>query len=69
MNPMCKKEIKACPRCGNLNIKAPSFEEGGIPGVSELSGTCYCKRCGKNVTPIIFDDGAAYKKFIKNILH
>jgi hypothetical protein len=59
--------IKACSRCGSLEIGAPSFGEGGIPGSSEVAGVYRCKRCGKNTVPVVFDDEKVYRKFLKNM--
>jgi hypothetical protein len=59
-----KKRIKACPRCGSLRIKVLSLREGGVPGASEMSGMYYCEKCKSRVTPIVFDDEEAYRRFI-----
>jgi len=59
------REFKACPRCGSLRIRAPSLEEGGIPGTSEVAGVYYCEKCRKKIVPLLFDDERQYKRFLK----
>jgi len=61
------KRIKACANCGNLDIKPPTFQEGGIPGISEVAGVYYCEKCGKKTVPIFFDSEKDYRKFLKEI--
>jgi len=63
MNP--GKQIKACPRCGSLRIRAFSLREGGIPGTSEVAGVYYCEKCRKKTVPVVFDDERQYRKFLK----
>jgi hypothetical protein len=62
---MKSRRIKACPRCGSLEVRAPSLREGGIPGSSEIAGVYFCKKCKKKIMPIIFDSENAYRKFLK----
>jgi hypothetical protein len=64
---MKNESIKACPRCGSVRLRALSLREGGIPGISEVSGLFYCNDCGKHVVPVIFRDMGEYRKFLKGL--
>jgi len=63
-------EIWACMNCGSTDItkfyrtSSDSLFFGGIR-LSDFSGSYRCRKCGKIITPLIFDDEAKYKKFVK----
>ncbi|RLG19569.1 hypothetical protein DRN67_02375 [Candidatus Micrarchaeota archaeon] len=65
---MVKPIIRACPICGNPDLKWV----GGGPyiifdfiGRTSLSGRFLCHRCGNEVNPIKFDSKEEYLKFVK----
>jgi len=64
---MGKRSITACPICGSVRLRALSLREGGIPGISEVSGLFYCNDCGKHVVPVIFQNMNEHRKFLKGL--
>jgi len=61
------RPLKACSRCGSLEIRPPSLRDGGVPGASEIAGVYCCRRCGKRMVPILFDSERSYRKFLRQI--
>jgi len=62
-----KELIRACPMCGNPDLKWVGGSEKAVfdyIGSTALSGEFFCERCGKNVLPIEFDSEKAYLKFM-----
>ncbi|MFA6035653.1 MAG: hypothetical protein WC759_01720 [Candidatus Micrarchaeia archaeon] len=64
---MAKELIRACPMCGNPDLK---WVGGGgnsvydFLGTTSLSGQFFCERCGKDILPIEFDSEKNYMKFM-----
>lgn len=60
-----KQKIKACIKCGSLNLTMPSFSHGFIPFSQEITGFYVCKDCNFRSMPIEFDSMKEYKKFLE----
>lgn len=61
------KDIKACSRCGSIDLKSVSVSDGGIPGVFDIQGQLVCKNCGLIGMPLPFSNIEEYKKYLKGL--
>lgn len=57
--------VEACPHCGYLGIRAPTFSDGAVPGVAELSDARVCRRCGYRGVAAVFWTREEYRAFLK----
>jgi hypothetical protein len=55
-------EIPACPRCGSLEMRMPTVQDGMWPGGGETNFQV-CAVCGYRGMPILFADVAALEAF------
>jgi len=64
---MAKEFIRACPICGNPDLKWVGGGQNSVfdfLGTTSLSGQFFCERCGKEILPIEFDSEKNYTKFM-----
>ncbi|MDO8339655.1 MAG: hypothetical protein Q7T16_03280 [Candidatus Burarchaeum sp.] len=65
---MAETTIRACPLCGNDNLKWLGGGENAIfdyIGRTALSNQMLCEKCQERVFPIEFDSKVEYQKFLK----
>lgn len=60
---MSDKEILACPRCGNTDLKHVSPGQGFDFGVPQ--SRVGCKKCGWIGFPVLFKNTEEYEKFLR----
>ena len=60
---MTKTEVKACPKCGSMNVSGLKsiFMAYRKSPVSSYS----CSNCGYEGIPLLFDSKKDYKKFLE----
>ena len=66
---MAKEFIRACPICGNPDLKwvgGGAYLIHDFLGTTSLSGKFMCEKCGKEILPIEFDSEKNYLKFMKH---
>lgn len=59
------EQLKACSACGSLEIEPLLFQEGGVPGASEIAGVYHCRKCGRRMAPIVFKSRREYERFMR----
>jgi len=61
-------EIKACPKCGSLNIRRSTYKDGRFfsPAGGEVV-QYVCDNCLYRGMPISFNSNEEYQKFIEEI--
>jgi len=59
-----KGEVKACSNCGGLDLTIPPTSIDVSIGMESLTaGSYYCRDCGFEGIPTVFDDKNAYENF------
>ncbi len=57
-------EVKACSNCGGLDLTIPPMNVDASVGLQSLTaGSYYCRDCGFEGIPTVFDDLQAYARF------
>jgi len=62
-----KREVTACPNCGSVELSVPPTNVDGFVGAAALDGRMYCKACGREGLPILFDGEEEYHTFLSGI--
>ena len=61
-------EIRACPQCGNMNLRQSTYKDGEIFTQAYGDPVQYvCDKCCYRGMPILFDSLEEYKKFVNEI--
>jgi len=62
-------EIRACPNCGNTNIRQSTYQDGGFLGRQGFAESLkyVCDKCLYQGMPIYFDSEKKYQKFINEL--
>jgi TM2 domain-containing membrane protein YozV len=67
MSAPSKREVTACPNCGSTELGVPPTNVDAFIGAAALDGRMYCKGCGREGLPILFDSVDDYKRFLSNV--
>lgn len=59
--------FSACPRCGYLGVRPPTWQEGAFAGGGQLLGRVQCSRCAYSGLPASFDKREDYIEFVDEL--
>jgi hypothetical protein len=62
-----REPVKACPRCGSLDIQPARMQEGAYAGGGELLSIETCARCHFRGLAVVFDRRADYAEFLEEL--
>lgn len=59
-----KDEIKACPKCGSMDISGLRHIRDWLKRSGPTMGIYTCQKCGYEGLPIVFDSEKEHKRFL-----